>query len=91
MKEGTTMIAQAVKEYREYQILKEEAESRLEELKAAITAEMGEADEITVDIFRVRNTVVKSSRLDTTALKRALPDIAMQFTRESEYRRFSIA
>ena len=37
-----TALAQAVKEFREYQLLKEEAEARLEELKAAITAGMGE-------------------------------------------------
>jgi len=84
-------MEQAVREYREYQLLKEEAEARLEELKATITAAMGEAEEVTVDVFKVRHSTVKSNRLDTSALRKALPDVAARFTRESEYRRFCVA
>lgn len=34
---------------------------------------------------------VTSSRLDTTALKRDLPDVARQYTRATETRRFTFA
>ena len=56
----------------------------LKELKAM-------ADEMTVDVYKVRYKTVKSSRFDTTAFKKAMPDLAAQFTRETESRRFTVA
>lgn len=32
-----------------------------------------------------------SARIDTSALKKALPDVAERFTRETTVRRFSVA
>ena len=34
---------------------------------------------------------ITTSRIDTTALKKALPDLAAQFTKTSTVRRFSVA
>ena len=45
---------------------------------------------MTVDVFKVRWKKVTSSRIDTTALKKALPELAQQFTKKTESRRFSI-
>jgi len=39
----------------------------------------------------VRYKTVKSSRIDTTALKKAMPELAARFTKETESRRFSVA
>ena len=41
--------------------------------------------------WRVTYKAVTSSRIDTGALKKALPDLAQQFTRTTTARRFSLA
>jgi len=86
-----TSLNNAVKEFREYQILKEELEAKLDELKTAIVAGMGGAEELTVDTYRVRWQLVQCRRLDTVELQKAMPDIAELYTRETEYHRFSVA
>lgn len=59
-----------------------------DELKLAM-AERG-AEELTAGEHRLSWKVVTSSRIDTAALKRTLPDVAAQFTKESRACRFSI-
>lgn len=66
-----------------------EAEAIKDELKAQMTEQ--NTEEMTVDVYKVRWTTVESERLDTTAFKKALPDLAKQFTKTSITRRFSIA
>lgn len=64
--------------------------SRIEnEIKAEMTAR--DADELTVDTYKVRWTRVASSRFDTSAFKKAMPELAKQFMKSTESRRFSIA
>lgn len=68
----------------------------LKELKAiedAIKAELTarNAEEMTVDVYKIRWTKVTSSRFDTTSFKKAMPELYGQFTKTSESRRFSIA
>lgn len=41
--------------------------------------------------WKVTYKAVTSSRLDTTALKKALPDLTAQFTKTTTARRFCIA
>lgn len=60
-----------------------------DELKAEMTAQ--NTEEMTVDCFKVRWKPVTSSRLDTTALKRELPEIAERYTRINESKRFTIS
>ena len=58
-------------------------------LKAKMTEE--NTERMTVDIYEVRWTTVKSDRIDTTAFKKAMPDVAQQFVKTTTSRRFSIA
>ena len=60
-----------------------------DEIKAELTARG--TDEMTVDVFKIRWTKVISSRFDTTAFKKVMPELARQFTKQTESRRFSIA
>ena len=62
-------------------------------LEDAVKIEMAErnAEEITAAGHVVRWKVVTSKRLDTAALKKALPDLAQQFTKTTTARRFCIA
>ena len=40
-----------------------------------------DTEEMIVDIFKVRYTTVTSSRIDTTAIKKELPEIAERYTK----------
>jgi predicted phage-related endonuclease len=80
-----------IREYREYQRMKEELEAQLDALRLDIITDMGDADEMTAGDYKVRYKPVTSSRLDTTALKKDLPDIAARFMLTSTTHRFSVA
>ena len=59
-----------------------------DELKLAM-AERG-AEEMTAGAHRLSWKVVTSTRIDTAAFKRTLPEIAARFTKESRACRFTI-
>lgn len=89
---STRELASKAREYKELQALIEEAEAELEAIRDELKAEMEarSTDEMTVDVFKIRWTKVTGSRLDTAALKKAMPELAQQFTRQTETKRFSI-
>ena len=51
---------------------------------------MGDEELLTAGVYKVSWKTFTSSRVDTTALKKALPDIAAQYTKQTTARRFSI-
>ena len=67
-----------------------EAEEEVEAIKDQLKAEMGEAEEMEAGIYRLTYKAVKSPRFDLRGLKATLPDIARQYTIETEYKRFTI-
>lgn len=79
------------RELRQLQALIEEAQQEAEAIKDAIKAAMGDAEEIRAGEYRISWKPITTSRIDTTALKKALPDLAAQFTKTSTVRRFSVA
>ena len=79
------------RELRQLQALIEEAQQEAEAIKDAIKAAMGDAEEIHAGEYRITWKPITTSRIDTTALKKALPDLAAQFTKTSTVRRFSVA
>ena len=82
-----------VRTFKELEALIAEAQAEIEVIKDELKAHMTEqnAEEVIVDVYKVRWTTVESERVDTTAFKKALPDLAKQFTKKSVTRRFSIA
>lgn len=80
-----------VRELRQLQALIEEAEAEVEAIKDAIKAHMGDSEELRSGEYKITWKAVKSSRIDTTALRKALPDVAQAFTRETTARRFCVA
>ena len=80
-----------IRELRELQTLIDEAQQEAEAIKDAIKAHMGDTDELRAGEYKVTWKPVTSSRIDTTALRKAMPDIAAAFTRETTTRRFLIA
>ena len=79
------------RELRQLQALIDEAQAEAEALKDQIKAAMGDAESVQAGEYKITWKPVKSSRIDTAALKKALPDVAQAFTRETTTRRFCVA
>ena len=79
------------RELRQLQALIDEAQAEAEALKDAIKAAMGDSESIQAGEYKITWKPVKSSRIDTAALKKALPDVAERFTKETTVRRFTVA
>lgn len=80
-----------IKLLREMQRMAEEAQAEAEALKDEIKALMGDSEELRAGEYRITWKSVKASRIDTAALKRAMPELAERFTISSTSRRFVIA
>lgn len=87
---STNELTEKIREYRELQALIEEAQAEAEAVKDTIKAAMGDSEELRAGEYRVTWKPVKSSRIDATALRRAMPDVAAAFTKENTARRFCI-
>ena len=79
------------RELRQLQALIDEAQAEAEALKDAIKAAMGDSESIQAGEYKITWKAVTSSRIDTAALKKALPDVAERFTKETTVRRFTVA
>ena len=79
------------RELRQLQALIEEAQAEAEAIKDAIKAAMGDSESIQAGEYKITWKAVTSSRIDTTALKKAMPDVAERFTKETTSRRFCVA
>ena len=84
-------IEAKARELRQLQNLIEEAQAEAEALKDAIKAAMGDSESIQAGEYKITWKAVTSSRIDTAALKKALPDVADRFTKETTVRRFTVA
>ena len=80
-----------IRELRELQALIDEAEREAESIRDTIKEHMGNSEELHAGEYKVTWKTVKSSRLDTTALKKALHEVAERFTKETTTRRFCVA
>ena len=79
------------RELRQLQALIEETQAEAEALKDEIKAAMGERESVQAGEYKITWKAVTSARIDTTALKKALPDVAARFTKETTARRFLVA
>lgn len=84
-------IESKIRELRQLQSLIEEAQTEAEAIKDALKAHMGDAEELKAGEYKVTWKSVTSSKLDTAALRKALPDVAERFTKKSTVRRFCVA
>ena len=88
---GMNEMESKIRELRQLQALIDEATAEAEAIKDAIKAHMGDTEELRAGEYKVTWKAVTSSRLDTTALKKALPDVAERFTKTTTSRRFCVA
>lgn len=79
-----------VKELRELTRMREELEAEITSLQDGLKAVMTESDtdEISGVDYKITWKMVQSSRLDSTKLKKELPEIAEQYMKVTESRRF---
>lgn len=78
-------------ELRQLQALIEEATAEAEAIKDEIKSAMGDSESVQAGEYKITWKPVTSARIDTAALRKALPDIAVAFTKESTVRRFCVA
>ena len=84
-------IESKVRELRQLQALIEEAQAEVEDIKDAIKAHMGDSEELRAGEYKVTWKAVTASRLDSKALKAALPEVVERFTKTTTTRRFCVA
>ena len=84
-------IEAKARELRQLQALIEEAQAEAEAIKDALKAAMGDCEAIQAGEYKITWKAVTSARIDTGALRKALPDVAAAFTKESTVRRFCVA
>lgn len=90
---STNELTGKVRELKELKAMADELAAEITAIEDEIKAEMTarNTDEMTVDIFKIRWTRVKSNRFDTTGFKKTHADLYAQYTKQTESRRFSIA
>lgn len=84
-------IESKVRELRQLQALVEEAEAEMESIKDTIKAHMGDSEELRAGEYKITWKPVTSSRLDSKALKAALPEVVERFSKTTTARRFCVA
>ena len=82
----------AVVQYRKLKAAAEKATSALDAITGVLKAEM-DARGVEVYVggdFKISYKTIVSNRVDTTALKRELPDIAARYSKQSTSKRFTV-
>ena len=90
---STIDLETKITQMQEWEALAEEAKAEAEALRDEIKAELTRrnAEEVTTGKYIVRWTSVLSQRFDSTAFKRAMPDVYKAFTKQVNSRRFSVS
>lgn len=90
---STIDLEHKITKMQEYEALAEEAKAEAEALRDEIKAELTRrnAEEVTTGKYIVRWTSVLYQRFDSTAFKRAMPDVYKAFTKQVSSRRFSVS
>ena len=85
-------ITEKVLQLKEAQALAAEIAAEIETLQDEIQAEMTarNAEELQADIFTVRWSTVKTTRLDSKALKAEQPELYTRYSKPTETRRFTV-
>lgn len=86
-----TEMIKKLEDYKALQRLIEEAEAELEAMKDEIKESMNGEEVIVAGNYKVTYKSVTSTRVDTTALKKALPEVAEKFSKTTTTKRFTVA
>ena len=86
-----TEMIKKLEDYKALQRLIEEAEAELEAMKDEIKEAMNGEEVIIAGNYKVTYKSVASTRVDTAALKKALPEVAEKFSKTTTTKRFTVA
>ena len=89
---STNELNTVARDLKELRLMAEQLDAEIRTLEDAIKAHMTEqgVDTLITTDVKITWKTVTSSRIDTTALKKQLPDVAAVFTRETTSRRFTV-
>lgn len=89
---STQELTTIVHDLKELRLMAQQLDAEMTALEDRIKAHMEEhaIDTLITTDVKITWKQVTSTRLDTTALKKALPDIAAQYTRQTTSRRFCV-
>lgn len=87
---STSEITAKVTELQELRRMQEELSAEIEALTDLIKNHMGDQELLLAGPYKVTWKPVTTTRIDTTALKKELPDIAERFSKTTTTRRFTI-
>ena len=79
-----------VKELMELKRMKEELEAEITAMEDEIKSVMGDEETLLAGAFKVDWKTVITSRIDTTALKKMMPEIAERIMKQTTTRRFCV-
>ncbi len=79
-----------IKELLELKRMREELDAEISAIEDEIKKAMGNEETLVAGAFKVDWKTVVSSRIDTTALKKVLPEIAERFMKQTTTRRFCV-
>lgn len=85
-------IENKIKEYKELQRMAEELSAEMNKIKDELKVEFEKehTDTIITNCYKVTYKTVTSKKVDTTALKKDMPDVAAKFTKSTTTKRFTI-
>ncbi len=86
-------LSKKVNTLKELKIMATELSDEITTIEDEIKNEMTSrnTEEILTELFKIRWTTTTTNRLDTTAFKKAMPELAKQFTRQTISKRFTIS
>ena len=79
-----------IKELMELRRMKEELDSEIASIEDELKQAMGNEETLIAGPFKIDWKTVVSSRIDTAALKKTLPEIAERFMKQTTTRRFCV-
>ena len=79
-----------VKELMELKRMREELDTEISVIEDDINQAMGNEETLIAGAFKVDWKTVITSRIDTTALKKMMPEIAERFMKQTTTRRFCV-
>lgn len=79
-----------IRELQDLKRMREELEAEITAIEDAIKADMGQREELTAGAYKVTWKPVTSRRIDTAAMKKALPEVCERFMKETVVRRFCV-
>ena len=88
---STHELEMKCRELRQLQALIDEAQAEAETIKDTIKAAMGDSEALQAGEYKITWKPVTTTRIDAAALRKALPDVAAAFSKETTVRRFSVA